>query len=146
MLHQGSFFIRLIIFFQISPGFDLLDFVATLYSLTMVLGFFWIHTVIIMASLLFKRSLAKPLGIGLISHSLLVNSSTRKSRCDGVLKASASTLAFSENPLLKKEGTPLFREIKSEHVVPALEHDLSELKRDFKGNAVLISLCCFKYQ
>lgn len=95
---------------------------------------------IIMTSILFRRNLAKPLGIGLITHTLFVNSSYRRSSCEGIIKASASTLHVPENPLLNQKGTPLFREIKSEHIVPALEHDLSELKRDFKG-ATLFVLC-----
>ncbi len=86
-----------------------------------------------MATLLMKRNLAKPLGIGLLSHALVMGSSARKTSCEGVIKASASTVAHHDNPLLKKDGTPLFREIKPEHVVPALEHDLSKLKHDFKG-------------
>lgn len=99
----------------------------------------WI-AVLTMTSLLLKRGLAKPLGIGIISHSLFINSSTRQTHCEGVLKASSSTTSVLENPLLKKSGTPLFQEIKSEHVVPALEHDLKALKQDFNGKLILFYL------
>ena len=37
------------------------------------------------------------------------------------------------NPLLKKDSLPLFEEIKSENVLPAVEADLNELKTKFSG-------------
>ncbi|KAJ1417657.1 hypothetical protein B484DRAFT_400754 [Ochromonadaceae sp. CCMP2298] len=35
------------------------------------------------------------------------------------------------NPLLQKGGTPLFSQIQSIHVLPAVEADLARLKKDF---------------
>lgn len=83
---------------------------------------------VIMVSVLLQRGFTRPLGIGIISHSLFLHASSRTATCDASLKASPST-----NPLLWKDGIPRFKEIKPEHVVPALEADLSKLKEEFKG-------------
>lgn len=40
---------------------------------------------------------------------------------------------LSNNPLLKKNSLPLFGQIKADHILPAVEYDLSNLKTNFQS-------------
>jgi hypothetical protein len=83
----------------------------------------------IMASQLFRRSFARPLTIGALGLTNAFVMSTQKSNCD----FDGMVIPSSSNPLMKKDGLPLFKEIKPEHAVPAVEHDLKKMKHDFEG-------------
>jgi hypothetical protein len=91
----------------------------------------------IMFSLLLQKvSIARPLGIGLISHSLYVNHSSKKANCDNSATYSTSTLTV--NPLTFSGQLPKFKHIKPENVVPALQDDLNSLKRGFSGSISIL--------
>jgi oligopeptidase A len=81
--------------------------------------------------LLHRASLARPLGVGLLTHTLFFNSSVKKARCDSSKFASTSATLL-ENPLNVKDGIPKFKEIKPEHVVPAVTDDLNQMKDLFR--------------
>lgn len=88
---------------------------------------------IVMATFLLHRaSFARPLGVGLLTHTLLFNQSARKARCDST-KFVSTTGTLLENPLSIKDGIPKFKEIKAEHVVPAVQSDLDLMKEHFKS-------------
>ncbi len=83
---------------------------------------------------LLKTGLTKPSSFnGLISHLLFNQSNRRSSRTLSQLRSMSSFTAGATNPLLDKESLPKFEEIKVEHVVPALQEDLQQLKTQFKG-------------
>lgn len=81
-----------------------------------------------------KRSLGVGLASALIASKpsrLGPNSPSITNRF--ISACDASNMDLKSNPLMKNDGLPLFNEIKPEHVVPALEHDISELKANFQS-------------
>lgn len=54
----------------------------------------------------------------------------------------STSIQLADNPLLKQSSTPLFAEIKNEHIMPAIEHDLTKLKVDFSGNIDEYGITC----
>lgn len=80
-------------------------------------------------SLLSRSALSRPIGVGLFAQSMWLMSTSNRAQCN--------TPADPSNPLLNKDGLPLFKQIKPAHVQPALEHDLARLKTDLKGNLVI---------
>lgn len=77
-------------------------------------------------ALLSRASLARPLGVGLFAQTVLIAHHSRAT-CESVQSE------LNNNPLMKKDGLPLFKEIQPSHIVPALQADLNQLKTDFKG-------------
>ena len=68
---------------------------------------------------------------------------TRTLRCEGSVHMDLST---STNPLLQKKSLPLFQDINSVHVKPALDVDLEALKKDFSGLTIFVrSLFIYVY-
>eukprot|EP01031_Cornospumella_fuschlensis_P043668 gene43668-53401_t len=79
-----------------------------------------------------RSAFTRPIGVGLLTHTLF--SVTHKATCEPLKHSSAiSAVDLASNPLLQKDGLPKFKEIKAEHIVPALEHDLNSLKTSFQG-------------
>ena len=84
-------------------------------------------------ALLLRSYLARPLGVGLASHLLLVHNN--KARCDHSRLSSTSCTSVDlneSNPLLDQKSVPRFDKILPAHVVPAVQHDLQRLQTDFK--------------
>ena len=110
---------------------------STLFSVSLKKKLF-IFIVIIMATsqLLLRYSSAyRPLGLGLLSSGLLL---TNRAKCENTTKFSTEVCAtvpkeLAANPLLQKEGLPKFRQIKPADVVPAIEFDMNQLKKNFEG-------------
>ncbi len=95
------------------------------------------HLLSIMSSFAFiaRFAASRPLGVGLLSHSLFTLSQPKHAAsCESLGAAVVITdVAASANPLLDKSSLPRFKEIKPVHFVPALETDLNKLKSEFKG-------------
>jgi oligopeptidase A len=74
-------------------------------------------------STLLRNVIVRPLGVGIASQLFLMNHANSISHCEGA----------PTNPLLNQKSVPRFDEIQAAHVVPAVQHDLDQLKRDFGG-------------
>jgi hypothetical protein len=69
-------------------------------------------------------------GAGFLSSAYLTHSLSKRARCEPLSTTSSS---LTNNPLMNKKSTPLFAEIKSEHILPAIDQDLAALKSGFLG-------------
>lgn len=76
------------------------------------------------------RTTAYSLGSVIAANSYFSSHSKNK-RHHTVLCESFTGGSVITNPLLKKDSLPLFEEIKSENVLPAVEYDLNQLKTKF---------------
>ena len=84
------------------------------------------------------RTVGSLLGTSLISHNIY----SSKVQCKP-LSASASTISTPvtssltsgsrTNPLLMKDYTPLFTDIQTDDILPAITNDLTKLKEDFNA-------------
>jgi len=84
---------------------------------------------LIIAMSIFAKAAGFRTYIGLASLGVAAPSyRTRTLRCEGSVHMDLST---STNPLLQKKSLPLFQDINSVHVKPALAVDLEALKKDF---------------
>ena len=79
----------------------------------------------VIMSVFFRASNARKLGLLSLSSLLTVKSSLRPSSS---CAASSTVVDIASNPLADKSGLPKFAEIAPEHVLPAVERDLAELK------------------
>lgn len=82
----------------------------------------------VIMSVFFRASNARKLGLLSLSSLLTVKGSLRPSSC----AASSTVVDIASNPLADKSGLPKFAEIAPEHVLPAVERDLAELKENFE--------------
>jgi oligopeptidase A len=76
------------------------------------------------------RAMSLRVGAGLLSASMFSNAHNRRAACDSVRKVSSIAIT---NPLLNKNSLPLFKEITAVDILPAIQHDLSQLKTDFSN-------------
>jgi hypothetical protein len=99
-------------------------------------------TLILLAALiLFMSTILKALslrsyGAGVLSSMYCAHNFSMRANCE---KLSAPPVPPSNNPLLKRDSTPRFAEITTEHVLPAVEYDLKKLSVDFSGSNVATS-------
>ncbi|RYG69451.1 M3 family peptidase [archaeon] len=101
----------------------------------MILMLFLLAAIMSTFAFLSRSALTRPIGVGLLTHTLFsVTQKSRAASCEPLKNAAAvSAVDLASNPLLQKDGLPKFKEIKSDHIVPALEHDLNKLKTSFQG-------------
>lgn len=66
-------------------------------------------------------------GVGLFSSAFLSHNYSRRAGCEPL------RVSTYINPLSRKDSLPLFNEIKPDHILPAVENDLSGLKKEFAG-------------
>lgn len=78
-------------------------------------------------SSLFRVNMMRPLTIGLASQVAYLSYTNSRVNCESVGKST------HVNPLLQQQSLPRFREIAPADVVPAIQHDISQLKKDFSG-------------
>eukprot|EP01038_Epipyxis_sp_PR26KG_P012317 gene12317-16521_t len=81
--------------------------------------------------MLFRSNSLRTCSLGLLSSSFLITQRKGFATSTGQTSLSASTTTPA-NPLLNKKSTPLFREISSKDVLPAIENDLNLLKSTIK--------------
>jgi hypothetical protein len=97
--------------------------------------------VMIMSAQFIRRSLSRPLAVGILSNAFLLKSYSNSTYC-----ATHEITDDPSNPLCKHDGLPLFQEIKAEHVVPAVKNDLHKMKSHFEGNFLeLVILLIFYF-
>lgn len=98
--------------------------------------FFFVATLIMSTSYLFRSTCARPLGIGILSNALLFGATSKHTRCDVTSRLHSTATSpddLGSNPLNKKNHLPLFAQIEPKHVIPAVQHDLSKMKTEFLG-------------
>jgi hypothetical protein len=86
------------------------------------------------ASKIFKSMYGRPLGVGILSNAIYFGG--KGVRCEN-LTINAKSGDLANNPLCKKDGLPLFNEIKANHVGPAIQYDINKMKNDFAGKLQL---------
>ena len=88
---------------------------------------------VIMSSML-KALSFRSYGAGFLSSAYITHNLSRRSNCEPLsTTARAASVSLHNNPLMNKKSTPLFAEIKPEHILPAIQQDLTSLKTDFSG-------------
>lgn len=89
----------------------------------------------IMSTLLKALSLRSyGVGAGFLSSAYLTHNLSKRAVCEPTSRQmSSASVALANNPLLKKDSTPLFAEITNEHILPAVQKDLASLKTGFSG-------------
>ena len=96
---------------------------------------------IIVMSLIFRAVGAKSYCFWVLSVSMMTSRQLEEHKCT-VVHCHASKLHVSAiNPLSKKDALPLFQEIETKDVMPAIKTDLDKLKTDFKGMYDPFALC-----
>jgi len=86
-------------------------------------------------STLLKALSLRTYGAGFLSSAYITHNVSRRTTCEPLSSTAraASTANLANNPLMNKKSTPLFAEIRPEHILPAMQHDLASLKTGFAG-------------
>lgn len=86
-------------------------------------------------STLLKALSLRSYGAGFLSSAYITHNISRRTNCEPLSSTAraASTTSLATNPLMNKKSTPLFAEIRPEHILPAMNHDLASLKTGFAG-------------
>eukprot|EP01032_Pedospumella_encystans_P037618 gene37618-42607_t len=84
-------------------------------------------------STLLKALSLRTYGAGFLSSAFITHNVSRRTTCEPLSSTAgaASTASLANNPLMNKKSTPLFAEIRPEHILPAMQHDLASLKTGF---------------